>query len=81
LFAISLKGGSTVVVMAVPPPMPHVGVAISPPGLVASGIGIARSLVLAIGIRIELGAIARLGDHLLRFRGHYQRRCGESRGA
>src|ERR1700752_3833216 len=37
-------------------------------GNVAAGIGIARSLVLAIGVWIEERAIAGLGDHLLRHR-------------
>src|SRR5215475_115407 len=43
-------------------------VALVAAGNVAAGIGIARSLVLAIGVWIEERAIARLGDHLLRHR-------------
>src|ERR1700730_15279773 len=39
----------------------------------AIGIGVAWSGVLAIGVRIELRAISGVGDHVLRFRRHYQR--------
>ena len=39
----------------------------------AIGIRIAGSEVLAIGVRIELRAITGVGNHLLRFRRHYQR--------
>jgi len=47
--------------------------------LVAAGVGISRSLVLAIGIWIELRAIAGIGDHLLRH-GRACERRGEDRG-
>ena len=47
--------------------------------LVAAGVGISRSLVLAIGVWIELRAIAGIGDHLLRHGGACERR-GEDRG-
>src|SRR5258708_662064 len=41
--------------------------------LVIAGVGISRSVVLAIGVRIELGAIAGIGDHLLRHHGACER--------
>src|SRR5262245_11137413 len=37
--------------------------------LIVAGVGIARSLVLAIGVGVEERAIAGLRDHLLRHRG------------
>src|SRR5882724_1248443 len=47
--------------------------------LIVAGVGISRSLVLAVGVRIELRAIAGIIDHLLRHCGRRQRR-GEDRG-
>src|SRR4051794_10220612 len=67
-------------VMAMPvPARPHRGIAIVPAAAViaAAGIGVARSLVLAIGVRIELRAVAGIVDHLLRRR---RRRKGRSGG-
>ncbi len=43
------------------------------PELVIAGVGISRSVVLAIGVRIELGAIAGIGNHLLRHHGGCER--------
>lgn len=63
-------------VAAMPPPVLtmihmapiHVGVPVFPiPGLIAAGVRIARSLVLTIGVRIELRTISRIGDHFLGF--------------
>src|SRR5712664_3645145 len=60
-------------------PAARVGVTVSVsatpavPGLVIAGVGISRSLVLAIGVRIELGAITGIGDHLLRHHGACER--------
>ena len=45
--------------------------------LIVAGIGIARSLVLAVGVWIELRAIAGIVDHLLRRRRTRQRRGGK----
>src|SRR5664279_2075253 len=42
------------------------------PPVIRIGVGIARSLVLAIGVGIEKGTITGLGDYRLR-----QRRCGD----
>src|ERR1019366_9224918 len=53
----------------VPVSMAVPGTAVVPignPALIIAGIGISRSHVLAIGVRIELRAIAGIVDHLLR---------------
>src|SRR4051812_42051716 len=38
----------------------------TPAAIAAAGVGIARSLVLAVGVRIELRAVAGVVDHFLR---------------
>ena len=51
-----------------PMPMAHTVVAVVPvPGLVAAvPVGVARAIVLAVGVRIELRAIAGVGYDFLR---------------
>src|SRR4051794_33875886 len=51
------------------------GVAVVPAAvaIAAAGIGIARSLILAVGVRIELRAVAGIVDHFLRRRRACQR--------
>src|SRR5713101_9867671 len=53
--------------------VPAVPAAPAVPELVIAGVGISRSVVLAIGVWIELGAIAGIGDHLLRHHGACER--------
>src|SRR4030088_2809253 len=63
-----------VVVPAVMPAVFPVGVAApAVPELVIAGVGISRSVVLAISVRIELCAIAGIGNHLLRHHGACER--------
>ena len=52
------------------------------PALVVAGVGIVRSFVLAVGVRIELGAIAGVVDDFLcrgRCCGHHRQESGCSR--
>src|SRR3954465_12571330 len=52
----------------------HCGITVVPAAaMIAAGIRIARSLVLAVGVRIELRAVTRIVDHFLRLRRHSQR--------
>src|SRR4051812_48173018 len=54
----------------------HCGIAVVPAAaMIAAGIWIARSLVLAVGVRIELGAVAWIVDDFLRLRRNSQRGC------
>src|SRR3977135_4045416 len=78
----SLAPVHTVVVMAPAVVTSHRGVSVVPAGapIASAGVRIARSLVLAIGVRIELRAVAGVIDDLLRrSRGRkpsrQQRRC------
>src|ERR1700689_1736199 len=77
--ALFLARSVVVMVMAPvgPMPMAHIGIIVSPVPrpITAAGIGIARPVVLAIGIRIILRAFAGVSDHLLRRHGHYHRGC------
>ncbi len=56
----------------------HMIVAVIPaPRLIAATIGVARSVVVAIGVRVVLGALAGVGDYLLRRRRGSKRRRNE----
>ena len=50
------------------------------PVLIVAGVGISRSEILTIGVRIKLRAIAGVGDHLLRHRRSGQRGSQNDRG-
>jgi hypothetical protein len=83
-FHADQPGGRSVmmmVVMMMVLPMTHIGIAATPAALVPVLIGITRSEILAIGVRIELGTTARIIDHFLRFRRCDHGSCGKRRGA
>src|ERR1700722_16838321 len=60
--------------------MSYIGIVVLPGRIAAVRIGIAWPQILAIGVRIVLGATAGIRDHRLRLRRAHQRRCRDSRG-